>query len=386
MKVEAPPLILHVIHHLVTGGMENGLVNLINNMPASRYRHAIACIEDYSDFRHRIARPDVEVVALHRSQIGIWKLRNEIFHLCRRLQPTIVHSRNQSGLDALLPARLAGVAHCVHGEHGWDVDNLVGKKWKPALLRRMHSPLVKRYVTVSKHLEQFLIERVGISASRISQIYNGVDTNRFRPASQRPDHWLPPEFRGEGMILIGTVGRIQPVKDHATLLRAFSVLVTNRPDLRHRLRLTIIGDGPLLSDLRSLADSLKISALTWFPGSLDVIPDVLRSLDVFVLPSLNEGISNTILEAMASGIPVVATTVGGNVELVEDGVCGRFFSPRDIAALSQLLLEYALDSSLRQAHGHAARQIALKRFSLSAMVTRYEAMYDLVCQRKPVHK
>lgn len=151
-----------------------------------------------------------------------------------------------------------------------------------------------------------------------------------------------------------------------------------------RLRLTIVGDGPLLADLRVLADSLKITALTWFPGSLDVIPDVLQSLDVFVLPSPNEGSSNTILEAMASGLSIVATAVGRSLELVEDSVCGRFFSPRDTAVLSRLLLEYALDSSLRQAHGRAARQIAVARFSLTAMVARYEAMYDLVCQRKPL--
>ena len=116
MNTGSPPLVLHVIHHLLMGGMENGLVNLINNMPVSKYRHAILCIEDYSDFRHRIKRPDVEVVALHRSQVGIWKMRREIYHQCLRLKPAILHARNMSGLDALLPARLAGIAHCVHGD------------------------------------------------------------------------------------------------------------------------------------------------------------------------------------------------------------------------------------------------------------------------------
>lgn len=380
MKANARPLVLHVIHHLVVGGMENGLVNLINNMPVSKYRHAVACIEDYSDFRYRIARPDVEIVALHRSRIGIWKLRQEIFRLCRQLRPTIVHSRNLSGLDALLPARLAGVAHCVHGEHGWDVDNLDGRKWRPALLRRLHSPLVGRYITVSKDLERFLVNRVGIAATRVSQVYNGVDTDRFTPFPSKPVDWLPREFQGDGLVLIGAVARIQPVKDHATLLRAFSAVIANQPDLRNRLRLMVVGDGPLLADLRALADSLKITDLTWFPGALDNIPDVLRALDVFVLPSLNEGISNTILEAMAAGVPIIASAVGGNLELIEDGICGRIFPVRDTSALSRLLGEYAMDISLRQAHGRAARQIAVERYSLKAMVARYEAIYDLVCQ------
>lgn len=381
MNAGAPPLVLHVIHHLMMGGMENGLVNLINNMPASHYRHAIACIEEDSDFRSRIARADVEVVALHRSRIGTWKLRREIFALCRRLRPAIVHSRNQSGLDALLPARLAGVKHCVHGEHGWDVGNIAGTKWKPALLRRLHAPLVDRYVTVSKHLERFLIQRVGIPAARISQIYNGVDTERFSPSPSKPVGWLPPEFRIDGRILIGTVGRLQPVKDQAALLRAFAALVASRADLRNRLRLTIVGDGPLSAELGALAISLKIDSRTWFPGPLKDTADVYRALDVFVLPSLNEGISNTILEAMASGVPVVASAVGGNLELVEDGVSGRLFPVGDEGALSRLLGEYASDAGLRQAHGRAARRIAVERFGLKAMVAGYEAVYDLVRRR-----
>jgi len=376
------PLVMHVIHHLVIGGMENGLVNLINNMPASKYRHAVACIEDYSAFRDRIVRPDVPVVALHRSRIGVWNMRREIFRLCRRWRPTIVHSRNQSGLDALLPARLAGVARCIHGEHGWDVDNLDGRKWKPALLRRLHAPLVDRYITVSKDLERFLVSRVGIRASRITQIYNGVDTDRFSPALDESTDWMPSEFRGTGLIRFGTVGRLQPVKDHATLLRAFSHLLTSRPDMVGRVRLLVIGDGPLLPDLRALAHSLTIDSSVWFTGALHDIPKVLRSLDVFVLPSLNEGISNTILEGMAAGLPIVATAVGGNIELVEDGDSGRLFSPGDTAGLSGILGQYVTDAQLRQAHSCAARRIALERYSLTAMVERYEAVYDLVCRRR----
>ena len=376
MKPESPPLVLHVIHHLVIGGMENGLVNLINQMPASAYRHAIACVEDYSDFRQRIVRPDVEVIALHRSKVGLWRVRRELFGLCRRLRPAILHSRNQSGLDALLPARIAGVPHTVHGEHGWDVDNLDGRKWKPALLRRLHSPLVDRYVTVSKDLERYLVECVGIAPDRITQIYNGVDTARFSPTTQPRRGALPAGFCDEDSIVIGSIGRIQAVKDQATLLRAFAGLAANRPELRDRLRLVVAGDGPLLAELRKLADSLAIGPASWFPGALENISAVLRGLDVFVLPSLNEGISNTVLEAMATGLPVLATAVGGNVELVDDGVNGRLFAVGDSAALAGLLADYASNASLRRDHSLAARRISQHRFSLQAMTDRYVAVYD----------
>jgi hypothetical protein len=131
--LQQPPLIVHVIHHLVIGGMENGLVNLINGLPAEAFRHAIVCIEEDSDFRDRLQRPDVEVIPLHRSKIGVMQLRRKLYQTFKSRQPAIVHSRNMSGLDAILPARLAGVPVRIHGEHGWDVNDLQGNHWKPAL-------------------------------------------------------------------------------------------------------------------------------------------------------------------------------------------------------------------------------------------------------------
>lgn len=186
------PLILHVIHHLRTGGLENGLVNLINKMPESAYRHAIICVEDFSDFRDRIQHQNVEVIALHRSKIGVRQMQREIYALCRRLRPAIIHTRNQSGLDALLPAWLARVPCRIHGEHGWDVDNIDGKKLKPALLRRLHTPLVDGYITVSRHLANYLVNEVGIDTRRITQIYNGVDTEKFYPVENKASDLLPP--------------------------------------------------------------------------------------------------------------------------------------------------------------------------------------------------
>ena len=386
MTADSRPLILHVIHHLVIGGLENGLVNLINRMPQERLRHAVACIEDYSEFRQRITRADTEVFALHRSKTGVWNMRKKLFQLCRRLQPEVVHSRNLSGLDALAPARFAGVRHCVHGEHGWDVGDLDGRRWRPAMLRRLHSPLVDRYIVVSKELERYLVGRVGIAAARISQIYNGVDTERFSPRPGKPANALPAEFGERDTLVIGTVGRIQPVKDQATLLKAFAELVRNHVHLRVRLRLAIIGDGPLLGDLQQRSEELGIAELTWLPGAIGNIPDALRGFDVFVLPSLSEGISNTVLEAMASGIPVVATAAGGNLELVGDGYCGRLFPPGDIAMLARLLGDYVADPSLRRAHGAAARRVAVERFSLDTMVAKYEEIYLGLCRQSGLAK
>lgn len=383
MSETEPPLIVHVIHHLVVGGMENTLVNLINHLPDRHFRHAVVCIEDHSDFRNRITRHDVEVVSLHRSDLGPRAVRTAIYRLCRLWQPAIVHSRNQSGLDALIPAWLARVPARIHSEHGWDVDNLDGRKWKPALLRRLHRPFVDRYVTVSQDLARFLEQRVGVAPSRITQIYNGVDTDRFRPRSTGDTAVLPPGFDAGDLVRIGTVGRIQPVKDQATLVKAMAALIDRRPDLRARSRLLIIGDGPLMSGLSALVAEQGLSDIAHLPGASNCVPELMRQLDLFVLPSLNEGVSNTILEAMASGVPVLASHVGGNPELVQDGAVGALFTAGDVGGLSEVLERYLDSPGLRRSQAAAARQRAVERFSLAAMVRHYCELYQSLCPGAP---
>lgn len=370
-----PIFVVHVIHHLVVGGMENGVVNLINWLPNDRFKHAVVCIEDYSDFSRRIERDDVEVIALHRSAIGSVQLRWTLFKLFQRLRPDIVHTRNLSGLDALLPARLAG-SKTLHSEHGFDVDNLQGSSARPLLLRRLHAPLVRQFVCVSQNLYNLMTQQWGIAPARVHQIYNGVDIDRFTPGKYRPNELLPEGFLGIDKFVVGTVGRVRPIKDQATLIRAVARLLVNRPGLRPRVRMVLVGEGPLLEELKILANSLDISEICWFSGVRNDIATVLKLLDLFVLPSLNEGISNTLLEAMASGLPVLATAVGGNLELLVEGETGASFAPGDAEGLAALIMRYATDSDLCARHGHAAHVRAIERFSLHAMVENYQTVYE----------
>jgi sugar transferase (PEP-CTERM/EpsH1 system associated) len=376
MALDTRLLIMHVIHHLYMGGMENGLVNLVNNLPESNFRHVIVCIEDDSDFRERIVRKDVEIVLMNRSRIGVWTLRKQLFQLCRRLKPAIVHSRNLSGLDVLLPARLAGVSYCIHSEHGRDVDDLDGRNRKLALLRALHKPLISRYITVSKDLQDYLVHRVGVNSKYITQIYNGVNTERFFPARDKPSGILPESFIGQDKLVIGTVGRLQAVKDQATLIHAFANLLKHSPNLANQIYLAIVGSGALLDELRNLAYTLGVAENLWLPGKADNVADILRTFDVFVLPSLAEGISNTVLEAMATGLPVIATAVGGNVELVTENQNGRLFTPGDVKSLRALLTEYVTDVDQRNRHGQQARQTTLEHFSLKAMMSSYQHVYE----------
>lgn len=375
------PLVAHVIFSLGVGGLENGLVNLINHIPHDRFRHVIICLADYSDFRLRIRRRDVQLFALNKPAGKNFGVHLQLWRLLRRLKPDIVHTRNLAALESLLPASLAGVPARIHSEHGWDVGNLDGGNRRHRLLRRLFRPLADSYIALSRHLEDYLRQQITVAPERISQIYNGVDCILFRPATRR----LPLPcvgFESPDLFVIGTVGRMQAVKDQLTLVRAFIRLLATVPDARRVLRLALIGDGPLRAEATALLEQAGARELVWLPGDREDISVLMRSFDLFVLPSLAEGISNTILEAMATGLPVVATRVGGNPELVENGRTGLLVPPADPARMGEAIRTYLDDRKLREAHGRAARQTVEQRFSLEAMVEGYMKVYERTLQAK----
>ena len=249
-ETKAAPLIVHIIFRLAMGGLENGLVNLINTMPRDRYRHAIISLTDCTDFQRRITREDVPVVALHKRQghdLGVyWRA----WRALRALRPSIVHTRNFPTLEFLAVAACTGTAGRIHGEHGRDIYDLDGSNRAYNIFRKGMRMLVRRYVAVSQDLARWLLDTIDVPANRITQIYNGVDTVRFQPRRERFVAGSPPGFFSPEVLVIGTVGRMQVVKDQLTLVRAFLHLVKTAPQARNILRLVIVGDGPLYKNLQ----------------------------------------------------------------------------------------------------------------------------------------
>jgi sugar transferase (PEP-CTERM/EpsH1 system associated) len=364
------------------GGLENGLVNLINAMPDDRYLHAIICLTEYTSFRLRLLRSNVELIALNKGQgkdLGVYV---RLWHLLRRLQPDIVHTRNFASLECQLPAWLAGVQHRIHSEHGWDIHDLHGQNRKYRLLRKLYRPLVDRYIPLSRQIENYLVNRVRVPASRTTQIYNGVDTKRFRPDNQVKDEILPAGFKESGNLIIGTVGRMHAVKDQATLVHAFLLLLRTVPYARDKLRLVVVGDGPLRKQLSDLTKKGGAEGQVWLAGERNDVPELLRTMSLFVLPSLAEGISNTILEAMATELPIVATRVGGTPELVEEGKTGILVPPANPESMALAIKRYIDSPDLLKAHSRAGRERVIKHFSLQSMVNAYLSVYDDILANK----
>jgi sugar transferase (PEP-CTERM/EpsH1 system associated) len=367
--------ILHILNSLQIGGLENGVVNLINLLDHGRFEHSICCITSSGPMAERLTK-FVKVYTLNKGNNRDYLLALKIKRIIDEIKPHIVHTRNWSAIDGVLGAKLAGVKFVIHGEHGREATDPTGKNIIRKKIRRILSPWISRFITVSAELKNWLINDIGVREEKIIQIINGVDTEKFKPGT---DKKLSKSRIGmePDCFVIGTVGRLDPVKDIQTLIMSFSYFAayTQKSNTRDKRKLLIIGSGPEEQRLKTLVEELDIADSVYFLGTCTNIPELMQSLDVFVLPSIAEGVSNTVLEAMASGLPVIATKVGGNLELVADGKTGFLFSPGDYRSLAEKISFYFNNHSLLKEHGFNGRVRTENEFSLPVMVRGYEEIY-----------
>lgn len=367
---DARPLVVHLLHRFDTGGLENGVVNIINHLPA--FRHAVVAVTEITAFKERVKAPGAQFIALDKPPgQGFW-LYPRVYRLLRELRPAVVHTRNLGAMEFQLPAWAAHVPLRVHSEHGWDVNDLGGVSRTNQRLRRLYGPGVHRFVALSKAIETYLTGPVGFARERVMRICNGVDTQRFAPSAEPPEAW--PYRRGEHLV-IGAVGRMQAVKDPLNLVDAFVRLRDLCPADWPRLRLAMLGGGPLLEAARERLAQAGAAEQAWLPGDRSDVAALLPHFDVFALPSQAEGISNTLLEAMACGCAPVATDVGGNPELVEHDASGLLVPAQDSAAFASALARLVNDAALRQGLAGASLARARAQFSLDGMIAAYGALY-----------
>jgi glycosyltransferase involved in cell wall biosynthesis len=277
-------------------------------------------------------------------------------------------------MEGILAARYARVPVVIHGEHG----DVVCRSKADVYWQRLLWNRTDQVLSVSETLKRELCRTIGFAPHRIKVVPNGVDAQRFRPLEDSTVRRA--EFAGTpDELVIGTVGHLAAVKDYPTLLRAVGVLHGRGIPCR-----TIIaGEGEERATLQQLATDLSIRDRVILTGKRDDVPELLNTFDVFALPSLHEGMPNAVMEAMACGIPVVATRVGGVPELITDGLTGFLTTPRDAGALADVLTSLARDRHLRRRVGAAGRERILGQFTLDRMVGTYSANYiDVVTQKR----
>jgi sugar transferase (PEP-CTERM/EpsH1 system associated) len=370
-------LVVHLVEALDSAHMENGLLNLIRHMPRERYRHTIVCLHERGDFEAALREQGVEIVNLHKKCDGrdpLCFLR--LFCVLRSLRPDLMHTRNRSGLPAQLIAALAGVRLRVHAEHGRDLTEIGATGLRGRVLRRVLRPLIDHFIAVSSDLEQWLIEAVGAEPARVSQIANGVDSVQFHPRLGPAAAVGPPGFMHDNAFVIGSAGQMDDVANHTTLIEAFLRLIASPHPAHQRLRLMIVGEGPARAECQAMLNRAGVAHRAWLPGARADLPQLLRAMDLFVLPSLAEDRSNAILEAMASGLPVVATAVGGNTELVHPGFTGILVPPMSAELLAAAVADYCRIPEMAARHGARARSQVIARHSMPAMARDYLAVYD----------
>lgn len=370
-----PHLVVHLVHSFGCGGLQTLLAECIDRLPAAQYRHAVICLTEITDNSTIVGRADTAFYELGKPPGNDFRTHVKLWKLFRQLRPAILHTYNVGTLEYSLTAVLAGVPVRIHAEHGRDSVEIDGNHRKYNLLRRLLIPVVDAYVPVSADLARWLRNTVRVPERKITSVTNGVDVVRYSPPR-------PACGNGTGPLWIGTVGRADRIKNQVGLLDSFHLLLERFPLPQHDLRLAIVGDGPMLGVLRELVASKGLADRVWMPGARSDIADVIRRFSIFVLPSLSEATPVVILEAMASGLPVVATRVGGVPDLVLENETGLLVAPSDPGAFADAIATYVLDGEMRRRHGVAGRARVKAAYSIDAMVAGYAALYRYHLRRK----
>lgn len=331
------------------GGTENQLILLLERLDRVRVAPYLACLRS-SPYLDRLARDlpvtvlDVPVFRNARLAGGVRRARAWVRR--ERLDVVLTFFRD-ANVVATLGARWAGVP-IVSGRRNFGYWHTPGE----IRILRFLNRFTRCFVANSEAVREQTVRREGVSRERIVVIPNAVDVERFRPAAPGERETLRAQFGFPATApLIGCVANLRPVKGHEVVLDAFASVCARVP----QARLALVGEGPLEIPLRERARALGVLDRLHFLGLRQDVPDLLRAFDVGVLASHSEGLSNALLEAMASGLPTVATAVGGNSELLQDGALGVLVPASDPAAMAAALAELLTSPDRRRRLGAAAR-------------------------------
>lgn len=365
ISTSKPRHIMQVVHSLTLGGSERLACDLALGLNPSRVRSSICALAIGGPLAERLEEAAVPYYVVNCPPGVQWRVVPRLYQFFRRTQVDVVQTHHiKQLLYSAVGARMAGAA-LVHVEHEFFT-------LKPPRIRRrlrLAARLCNRIVVVGHEVKAFLVNEVGLPPSKITVIPNGVDVERYRPRPRLPREALGLPSRER---LIGHVARLEPEKDQASLIRAFRLVADAHADTR----LVIVGDGSQRGALQRAVAELRLDGRVDFLGLREDVPDLLPHFELFVLPSLSEGLPLAILEAMACERPVVATAIGEIPRVVRQGVTGVTVPPSDPATLAQALIGVLEGPDRAAAMGARARRLVEDAFSLKRVIAQYEVLYD----------
>lgn len=359
--------VAHVVLSLEIGGMETVIANIARNIDHDLYRLLIICVSTIGPIGYELRNKGIKVIQLPRMpRIISFLYPKVLIDILRAEKADILHCHSGCWYKAAIAGKFAGVKGIIYTEHGRQVPD-----YKSTIFfDRAVSKITDYVVPVSKNLSNYFKKIIKIDSRKIYEINNGIDTDYFSP--QKKDKELLEKLGiTDDALMIGNIARLAPVKDHIALIKAFALTEKHCPDIR----LLIIGDGPERANLEKLVTELNLSNKITLLGFRRNIKGILSVLDLFILSSISEGISITILEAMACGKPVIATDVGGNSEIIAEGVSGFLVPPKDIKAMAEKITFFYDDRSVGKSIGRRAREYVIGNFSVQEMTLNYEKLY-----------
>lgn len=356
-----------MIGQLRRGGAERQVHELVTRLDRTRFEPTVVTFEPEGHYQPLLEAAGVRVVVVDKRGWRETAAPARLASLMRELSIDLVHGfLFPANWRAVAAARLAGITRVICAVRSTGIWMSARHRWMDRMVLTRCSAVVANAPAVARDI----VERVGLAPARVRVIVNGVDTNRFRP--KEPDPGSLSTGAASPAMQVGFIGSLREAKDPMLFVRAAAVAARKMP----AARFLMVGDGPLRDEVVAEAGRLGVAERFTFAGERTEIPDILRGLDLLAVTSVREGCCNVILEAMATGVPVVATSVGGNPDLVEHGRTGWLFPHGDAGAGGEAMALLLTDDGLRGRIQHKALERVRAEFSIDTMVGRTTALYE----------
>lgn len=373
--------LIHLVPSLDTGGMENGVINLLNWLDRTRFEPIIYCLKKPGSMINRL-KPDVKVVTLNFQEGKSFFRPFMLAGHLKKEKPDIVHTHGWGGgsWDGVIGARIAKTPVVINGEHG-----CFFLKTYQIFLQKIIAALSNATLSVSESLKKEIVVQIGVASDSIKTIRNGVDAQLFsgKHDTTALNKELSARFKIDSQnkpFFVACIGSLKPVKNQILLLECMREIKNSGN--HQNIKALIIGEGPDSSDLKEFVKDSNLSGTVLFLGQRSDVPQLLSIISVLVLTSISEGMSNVLLEAMSSGVPVIAARSQGASEFIQEGINGFIVNQNNSSELSEKIVMLASNQELWRKVSDNAKKTVLDNFSIAKMVSTYENLYTFLLEKQ----